>query len=451
MDDARTTTTTFSWRGSEWKDPDWNLQTMMAHIDVFLLPSSSGLYCGFLATNGLHGVKLPCTFPQIHLDSAELVDSMFVCLKHRRTSLDLGCTTIDPSKFLTTSYETKGETVHREFLSAKGNIEESGRYTVVQVFHHQKLELENIGPVTICFAFHILTQFSGENFVVQTNTSREARYAAVDGYHLVRVPVLFMADEMCLGLMRHFQERKSFGQNSFCGLEGFSMLGISLVEEADSNEEDRSIIPKDLTQNESGLALPMMEAEHKLDLHHSGKDGPCLFVQNGDCEKMPAASSMEPSTQDMDSTLRGTRPWEELDALLDWSCSLLESENTVCSDLVPDDTQCSEMLSPNNEIALIEEAFDKLLSPHITQAQTEELLNIACTLLDGEDITLDSSVIAPTETDIHLQCDLPSQTDSPVHDLRPELLSDCDVSEDGTNHHVLTDIESLLEDMAWCC
>ena len=356
MDDARTTTTTFSWRGSEWKDPD--LQTMVTQIDVCLLPSSTGLHCGILATDGLHYVKLPCTLPQLHLDSAELVDSMFVCLKHQRTPFYIGCTTINPGKLLTTSNETKGETVHREFLSAKGNLEESGLYTVVQIFHHQTLELENIGPVTICFAFHILTQFSGEDFLVHTNPSRDARYAAVDGYHIVGVPVLVRADEICLEFMTHFHKTKSSGQNSFCGLEGFLILDISLVEEADSNEEDRSIVPKHVTLNESGLALSMME------------------VQNGDSEKMPAASSMEPSTQDMDSTLRGTRPWEESDALLEFSCSLLQSENTVVSDSGRDDTRDCEMLSLDNDIALIEEAFGKLLSPHITEAQTERLLYI---------------------------------------------------------------------------
>lgn len=245
-------------------------------VTTVVMASRSGLHIGILLTDGLHIFTPPTKLANMHLDSKELMNAVISSLQDCKVELEI-CGHRIPSSSLG-AHNRRG----REFISAKPTVESCDSYTIVQVFHQQRIQIENKGSLEVCFAFHVMTQCLGEAFIVQTTTRDEDEYIPMVGYQLANVSVLCHPYEVIVGLMCHVLPVRSSGMNSLAG------LGPSVI-------------------------MPTIENDMKM-----------LSVTNEDARIEESITHSIPSK---DFTQK------ELDDLMGWVCTLLE-EDTITPDLV---------------------------------------------------------------------------------------------------------------------
>lgn len=325
MGSLNMSTAYFSVRDGQWVESEIPL------IKAVILPSSRGVHIGIHCTYGLELLTVPhaqCT-ANMHLDSKELMDCVLSCLQYCNRTMEIGVDVESLSSCLG-DFHSRG----REFVSVKNNVASSASYTMVQLFHSQVIQMEKIGPLKVCFAFHVMTNYSQEGFLVQTHPTPESAYHPIEGYQLATIPVLIQPDEVIIGLMQQFLSVTNSGKNSFAGLDPFVIMPLTArnMEMVPAASEDarteecmaNSSISKDFTQEQISLEpndSPTQSQENASFCHMSSlfeSIDPCSLE---DWEKVGEEIESFPSSLFDEASLSMAYDWdnyeENMDFLLD--------------------------------------------------------------------------------------------------------------------------------------
>ena len=217
--------TSYEFRDSGWATPPYSCDHE-AVIEAVILPSAIGMNVGMFSAKGIDIFTRHGDQRDLHVDSQELFNCVVAIWHDSNVSFDFNGREIST---LDLFGGKKNKNVYREIIHARHDTCEALSYTMIQVFHREIVEAEGLEPLKVCLVFYVLTQYLGQDFIVQINSKCADDYVPIHGYAMANVSKLRVPHQATTGVLKCFLEAAN--SKSLCGLDPF--VFVSLAEGGD--------------------------------------------------------------------------------------------------------------------------------------------------------------------------------------------------------------------------
>jgi hypothetical protein len=216
--------TDYEFRTADWITPTFSDDVLL--IKTVVLPSAIGMQVGIVSDDGLYLFSLPGDEWKIQVDSQELFGCVVAIFQDCDVLFHINGFEVPARDLFGNNHHRN---VCREIVHAKQDVGEYLSYTMVQVFHHEIAERGGLDPVKVCFAFYVLTPYSGEPFIVQINTKFGHDCIPINGYQMANVSVLCEQGQGSMAFMEYFLIAMASHSKSLCGPDPFVIVPLENV------------------------------------------------------------------------------------------------------------------------------------------------------------------------------------------------------------------------------